>query len=118
MSEETNDMNHPEKRRPDALDDHLRMMMADAELNQFREQLPAEFLSDASEGLDQLKDTKQLESVLRNLNLQMHRQLTQKKVHKRKKFVGDMSWIYWAIIFILLLCIVGFVIVRMLMHKA
>ena len=68
MSEEINDMNHPEKKLPDSLDDHLRTMMAEKELNRFREQLPAEFLSDASEGLNQLKDTKQLESVLRNLN--------------------------------------------------
>jgi hypothetical protein len=85
-------------------------------LNRFREQLPAEFLSDASEGLSQFKNTKQLESVLQTLNQQMHRQLTPRKVHKRKKPVGDMSWSYWAIIIILLLCIVGYVIVRMLMH--
>jgi hypothetical protein len=116
MTEEINDMNHPENRLPDSLDDHLRMMMAEKELNNFREQLPAEFLSDASEGLNQLKDTKQLESVLRNLNQQMHRQLAHKKVHKRKRSIGDLSWSYWAIIIILLLCIVGFVIVRMLMH--
>ena len=116
MSEEINDMDHPENRLPDALDDHLRRMMAETELNRFRQQLPAEFISDASEGLSQLKDTKQLESVLRNLNAQMHRQLARKKVHKRKRSIGDMSWTYWAIIIILLLCIVGYVIVRMLIH--
>ena len=118
MSEEINDINHPENNFPDSLDDHLRMMMAEKELNRFREQLPAEFLSDASEGLNQLKDTKQIESVLQKLNLQMHRQLTHKKVHKRKRSIGDLSWSYWAIIIILLLSIVGYVIVRMLMHQA
>jgi hypothetical protein len=116
MSEEMNDMNHPENRLPDSLDEHLRLMMEDGELNRFREQLPAEFLSDASEGLNQLKDTKQLESVLRSLNLQMHHQLAHKKVHKRRRSMGDLSWSYWAIVIILLLCIAGFVIVRMLMH--
>jgi hypothetical protein len=116
MSEKINDMDHPENRLPDTLDDHLRRMMAETELNRFRQQLPAEFLSDASEGLSQLKDTNQLESVMRNLNAQMHRQLAHKKVHKRKGSIGDMSWTYWAIIIILLLCIVGYVIVRMLMH--
>ena len=73
MSEEINDMKHPDNKGPDPLDDHLRTLMAEKELNNFREQLPAEFLSDASEGLRQLKDSKQLESVLRNLNQQMHR---------------------------------------------
>jgi hypothetical protein len=116
MSEKINDMDDPENKLPDALDDHLRTMMAERELNRFREQLPAEFLSDASEGLNQLKDTKQLETVLRNLNQQMHRQLTHKKVHKRKRSIGDLSWSYWAILIILLLSIVGYVVVRMLMH--
>jgi hypothetical protein len=116
MSEEINDMNH--SGFPDSLDDHLRSMMSGNEINRFREQLPAEFLSDASEGLSQIKDTKQLESVLRNLNQQMHRQLVHKKVHKRKKPFGDLSWSYWAIVIILLLSIVGYVIVRMLIHHA
>lgn len=116
MSEEINDMNHPENKLPESLEDHLSSMMSGNELNRFREQLPAEFLSDASEGLSQLKDTKQLESVLRNLNQQMHRQLVHKKSHKRKSSIGEMSWSYWAIIIILLLSIVGYVIVRMLIH--
>lgn len=112
-----NDMNQPENRLPDSLDDHLRMMMAEKELKSFREQLPEEFLSDASEGLNQLKDTKQLESVLRNLNQQMHRQLAHKKVYKGKRPIGDFSWNYWAIIIILLLSIVGFIVIRMFLHK-
>jgi len=116
MSEEINDMEHPENKLPDSLGDHLRTMMAEKELNRFREQLPAEFLSDASEGLNQLKNTKQLESVLQKLNHQMHRQLAHKKLRKRKRTIGDLSWTYWAIIIILLLSIVGYVIVRMLMH--
>jgi hypothetical protein len=116
MSEEINDMSH--SRFPDSLDDHLRSMMSGNEINRFREQVPAEFLSDASEGLSQIKDTKQLESVLRNLNQQMHRQLVHKKVRKREKPFGDLSWSYWAIVVILLLSIVGYVIVRMLTHHA
>jgi hypothetical protein len=116
MSEEINDMNHSENKIPESLDDHLRTMMTERELSRFRDQLPAEFLSDASEGLKQLKDTKQLESVLQNLNQQMHRQLVGKKVYKRKRPIGDQSWNYWAIIIILLLSTVGYVIVRMLIH--
>jgi hypothetical protein len=116
MSEEINDMNHPENRLPDSLDEHLRTIMEEKDLNSFRKQLPAEFLSDASEGLNQLKNSTQLESVLRNLNQQMHRQLAHKKIYKRKTPIGDLSWNYWAIIFILLLSIVGYVIVRKLIH--
>jgi hypothetical protein len=113
MTKEINDMSHPENNLPDPLGDHLRMIMAEKELNEFREQLPAEFLSDASEGLSHLNDTKQLESVLKNLNQQMHRQLAHKKGHKKRRSMGDLSWTYWAIIIILLLSIVGYVVVRM-----
>jgi hypothetical protein len=117
MSEEINDMNHSEKKLPDSLDNHLRAIMTEKDLSRFCEQLPAEFISDASEGLNQLKDTKKLESVLRNLNQQMHRQLAHKKSYKRKKTIGDQSWIYWAIIIILLLSIVGYVVIRMFLHR-
>jgi hypothetical protein len=116
MTEETNDMIPPENKLPPSLDNHLRAIMANKELNRFREQLPAEFLSDASEGLGQLKDTKQLESVLQHLNQQMHHQLGHKKTHKKRRSIGDLSWSYWAIIIILLLVIIGYGVIRMLLR--
>ena len=64
-----------------------------------------------------MKDTEQLESVLKKLNGQMHRQLAHKKMQKQKRNIADLSWTYWAIVIILLLCITGYLIVRMLMHK-
>ena len=59
MSEETNDMIScdPDKKLPESLDIHLRNIMHDKNLNRFRDQLPAEFLSDASEGLNHVNDT-------------------------------------------------------------
>ena len=118
MTDEKNDMNpaDPRKKLPASLDKHLRAIIPEKDLNQFREQLPAEFLSDASEGLDQVEDTKQLESVLQKLNQQMHQHLAHKKTHKKRRSIGDLGWTYWAIIIILLLSIVGFVVIRMLLH--
>ena len=116
MKEEKNDINPGDNKLPSSLDSHLRAIMADKDLNRFREQLPAEFLSDASEGLAQLNDTKQLESVLDQLNKQMHHRLSHKKTHKKRRSIDELSWTYWAIIIILLLTIVGYVVVRMLLH--
>ena len=118
MAEETNDRipADPDKKLPASLDIHLRNIMHDKNLNQFRDQLPAEFLSDASEGLDHVNDKKQLDSVLQQLNKQMHQHLKPKKVHKRRHYIGNLSWTYWAIILIFLLTIIGFIIVRMLLH--
>src|SRR5664279_4299130 len=109
MSEEKDDINQGENKLPSSLESHLRAIMADKDVNRFREQLPAEFLSDASEGLARLKDTKQLESVLDQLNKQMHHQLSLKKTRKKRRSVGELSWTYWAIIIIFLVTILGYV---------
>jgi hypothetical protein len=119
MEEETNN-NIPgdsERKLPISLDVHLRAIMKETDLKDFHKQLPAEFLSDASEGLLHVNDTKQLESVLQQLNQQMHQHLQHKKTHKRTHHIGNLSWTYWAIIVILLLSITGFIIIRMLLHR-
>jgi hypothetical protein len=115
MEEETNDIIPPEKKLPASLDTHLRAILPEKELNQFREQLPAEFLSDASEGLDHLEDLKQLESVLQQINQQMHHQLAFKKLQRKRRSIGDLSWTYWAIIIIFILIFTGFIVIRMLL---
>ena len=119
MAEETNDMipADPDKKLPDSLDVHLRNIMHDKNLSRFREQLPAEFLSDATEGLNRMNDQEQLDSVLQQLNQQMHQHLKHKKVRKRRNSITNFSWTYWAIILIFLLTIIGFIIVRMLLHR-
>jgi hypothetical protein len=119
MTDELNDMSpaNPGKELPASLDKHLRAIIPEKDLDQFREQLPAEFLSDASEGLDNLKDTEQLESVLQKLNQQMYQHLKHKKMHNKRRSIGDLGWTYWAIIIILLLTIVGFVVIRMLLNR-
>ena len=116
MTEETNDMIPPENELPASLHKHLRTILPEKELNSFREQLPAEFLSDASEGLGHLKDTRQLESVLQHLNKQMHNQLAHKKTKKRRPSIGDQSWSFWAIIVIFLLIFIGYIVIRMLLR--
>ncbi len=119
MEEETNNSipEDSEKKLPASLDTHLRAIMQETDLKDFRKQLPAEFLSDASEGLLHTNDTKQLESVLQQLNQQMHQHLQHKKTHKRTHQIGNLSWTYWAIIVVLLLTIIGFIIIRMLLHR-
>ena len=116
MDEETNDMMPPGKKLPASLDEHLRALLPEKDLHHFRDQLPPEFLSDASEGLNQIPATEKLESVLMQLNLEMHKHLGHKKTTKRKRSVGDLSWTYWAIIIVLLLTIAGFLVIRMLLR--
>ncbi len=117
MEENNNDTTPPGKKFPVSIDRHLREIMPDRDLKQFREQLPEDFISDANEGLDKLKDTKQLESVLNKLNQQMRRQLSGKKYQKKRPSIGDLSWSYWAILIILLLIFAGYFVIRVLLHR-
>src|SRR5450432_990222 len=115
MNNETNDMipDDPGKKLPASAREQLRANIPDGDLNQFRDQVPAEFLSDAAEGLDQVKDARQLDFILKQLNKQMHHQLTHKKSKRKRHSIANLSWTYWAIILIFLLTIVSFILVRM-----
>jgi hypothetical protein len=119
MNNEPNDMipADPNKKLPAPLDSHLRSLMQDKNLKNFSDQLPSEFLEDASEGLGHLKDTRQLESILRQLNQQVQQHLSHKKIRRRRTSIWDLSWTYWAIIIIFLLSITGYMLIRMYMHR-
>ena|SRR5271154_4710726 len=118
MTDEKNDIipPDPEKKMTASLESHLRPIMYEKDLNNFREQLPKDFVKDASEGLELLKNKEQLESVLQQLNSQMHKQVKQKSVRKRRHAIGNLSPTYWAIIIIFLLVFTGFIVIRMLLR--
>jgi hypothetical protein len=118
MSEESNDMNPADqgKKLPASLDRQLRALLPERELDHFRDQLPEEFLKDASEGLDQVHDSSQIDGILKKLNHQMRQQLVSKKKKTGRKSIGNMSWIYWAIVIVLLLIICAFLVIRMQLH--
>jgi uncharacterized membrane protein YgcG len=120
MTDDKNDMipGNMENKLPASLDEHLRAVIREKTLEEFRQQLPVEFLSDATEGLNQVKDGKQLESVLHQLNQQMHHHLEHKKIRKRKNAIGDLSWTYWTIVIVFLLIVVGFILIRMILQKS
>ncbi len=118
MSEEKNDMNAggPGKKLPPPLDKRLRALLHEKELSHFRNQLPEAFLSDASEGLNQVADDNQLDGILHKMNHQMRQQLVRKKKKTGRRSFSEFSWSYWAIVIILLLCICGYLVIRLLLH--
>ena len=118
MAEETNDMKpaDPGKKLPSSIDRQLSTLMPEKELNIFTNQLPEEFLADASEGLNKAQDETQLDSVLKKLNHQMHQQLRSKKKRMGRKLAGDLSWIYWTVLIFLLLVVCAFIVIRMFLH--
>ena len=119
MSEEKNDMNSAGqgKKLPPSLDKRLRAILPEKDLGHFRNQLPDAFLSDASEGLEQVTDDSQLDGILNKMNHQMHQHLLRKKKKTGRKSINEFSWSYWAIVIILLLCICAFLVIRLMLHR-
>ena len=73
--------------------------------------------SDAIEGLENIKEKKNLPLYIEQLNKNLQDQLEKKKQHRTKMKIKEYPWIYFAVVLILLLCIIGFVILRMLLVK-
>jgi len=119
MEEGINDMTpgDPSKKRPLLPADSSRAFYAESGIAGYQQPLPAEFLSDAEEGMKNLSDENQLDAVLKKLNRQMHQQLAVKKPPNDRRGLWDLSWTYWAIIVVLLLTITGFVVIRLLLRR-
>ncbi len=72
---------------------------------------------EAIEGLQNIKEKKDLPLYIEQLNKNLQDQLEKKKEHRVKMRIKEYPWIYLAAALILLLCIVGFIILRMLLVK-
>ncbi len=70
------------------------------------------FLNDAVEGLQQLKQDKNLQLYVEQLNAGLHNQIGKNKLRKDKRRFKENPYTYYAIIFILLLIIISFIILR------
>jgi hypothetical protein len=118
MAEEKNDMFSEESGVPDnkKILDYLQGSLSDAERSHLDGQVPDNpFLQDAVEGLQNVPDRDELPELIGHLNHQLHRQLKTKKSRGRKKQAKFGEWIYWAILIILTLGIIGFVVLRFLL---
>jgi hypothetical protein len=71
--------------------------------------------SDAIEGLQNIKDKKDLPLYVEQLNKNLQEQLQKKKEQREQRTLKEPPWIYFAVILVLLLCIVGFFVLRMLL---
>lgn len=71
-----------------------------------------EFVSDAMDGLEQIKGTEKVNLAVSQLNAGLKKQLENTKKKRRKPSVMQESWIYYAVILLLLLAIVGYVVIR------
>ena len=85
-----------------AMDKHdVEKMMADSEL-----------MNDAIEGLQGVKDKKDIQLYVDQLNASLQKSLQKKKHRREKRKFKDNPWSYLAILVIVLLCIAAYFIIR------
>lgn len=77
-----------------------------------------EFLNDAVEGLQQLKNPRNMQSYVEELNAAMQKSLEKKKKRRQRlrNRLKDEPWTYLAIVVVVALCIVAYVVIRRILH--
>lgn len=71
-----------------------------------------EFMNDAMEGLEQVKDKKNLPLLIHELNNELKKQIDKKKTRKEKRKLKDQPWILMAVVTLLLLLVIAYVAIK------
>ena len=86
--------------------DYLSGKLSEDEKHQVEMQLANnDFMNDAVEGLENVKDKKDINLFVEQLNRDLHKKLLRKKHKKQKRKLPQQRWVYAAIILILALLI-------------
>jgi hypothetical protein len=73
-----------------------------------------DFLNDAVEGLEKVKNKKNIETLVQHLNKDLQKKLAQKKIRKEKRKLREYPWVYFTIILILIVAVVAYFMIRKL----
>ena len=76
-----------------------------------------EFLNDAVEGLQQVKNPKNMQAYVDQLNATMQKSLEKKKSRRLRRKLKDDPWTYLAVILVLVLCVLAYIVIRMALHQ-
>ena len=71
-----------------------------------------EFLSDAVEGLQRIDNKKDMQAYVDKLNAVMQKGLEKKKQRRLKRRLKEEPWGLLAVVLVILLCIIGYIVVR------
>jgi len=71
-----------------------------------------EFVDEAMEGLQQFKNKHDLSVMVEQLNRDLHNKLERKKKRRDKLQIKDQSWIYFAVIIIILLIVISYFVIH------
>ena len=100
--------------------DYLSGKLSGEELHEIeRSMADNEFLNDAVEGLQRIKNKKDVQTYVDELNAAMQKSLAKKKQRRLRRRLKEEPWGLIAIVLVILLCIIGYLVIRkILLHSA
>jgi hypothetical protein len=75
-----------------------------------------DFMNDAMEGLEDIKDKRDINFFVEQLNRDLHKKLLQRKVKKQKRKLLQQRWVYAAVVLILALLIATWLMIIKYQH--
>ena len=93
--------------------DYLNKKLSAADAHEVEKQMADDaFMNDAVEGLEQFKNKKNLTLLVEQLNNDLKKQTANKKLKKEKRKLRDQPWLYFTLVLLLLLVVIGYVLVK------
>ena len=93
--------------------DYLSDKLSQEEKHEFEKNIAdSEMLNDVVEGLEKFKNKKDVTALVEQLNANLKKQLKKKKEKKLKREIKNLNWIYFSIILILIIILIGFIIIK------
>lgn len=118
MSDVHNILFDGEELSDEQLINYLKGNLSDEELHNVEKQMAdSSFVNDAVEGLQNFSSDKKLDAYVKQLNDNLHQQLTNKKQLKEQRNFKDLQWYVLAVVLILILCLLSYVIVMMVKRR-
>jgi len=93
--------------------DYLSDKLSQQEKHEFEKNIAgSEMLNDVVEGLEEFKNKKDVSALVEQLNANLKKQLKKKKEKKLKREIKNLNWIYFSIILILIIILIGFILIK------
>jgi len=93
--------------------DYLSGKLSDAEKHEIEKMMAdSAFMNDAVEGLQHITDQKDMQLYVDQLNSSLQKNLKKKRKRRLERQLREGPWGYFAILLILILCIVAFLVIR------
>jgi anti-sigma factor RsiW len=83
-----------------------------------KQMVDSDFVSDAMEGLQSIRNKKNIKQYVDELNHQLHKQVSGQKQKREKRKLKDQNWIVLTVIVVVALCIIAFAVIRFYQQRS